>query len=143
KPVGMRVPKKDSSKGFGDLSPEHYLRVILHRKWWVLAVFLLVSAGTYMYARRLPNVYSSETLILVDPQKVPDSYVKATVTGDVRNRLSTLEQQILSVDGLQEIIDGMKLYSEERKTMTREEIVARMRKDITISLVVDFGGPSG
>ena len=54
------------------LSPEHYLRIILHRKWWVITVFLVVSAATAVVAYRLPDIYTSDTLILVDPQKVPD-----------------------------------------------------------------------
>ena len=41
---------------------------------------------TVAITQTLPNIYTSETVILVDPQKVPESYVKATVTGDVRRR---------------------------------------------------------
>jgi len=118
---------------------DHYLRVLIHRRWLIIATFLIVTTITFVVVSRLPNIYTSETLILVDPQKVPDSYVRATVTGDVRNRLNTLEQQILSATRLQKIIDSLKLYTEERKTMVREEIVAKMRKDITISMVADFG----
>ena len=58
----------------------------------------------------------SSTLILVDPQKVPESYVKSTVTGDLRNRLGTLQQQILSATRLQKIIDTLNLYPEKEKT---------------------------
>ena len=99
------------------LSPEHYLRILVHRKWWVISVFLVVSAATAGYSYRLPDLYTSETLILVDPQKVPESYVKSTVTGDVRNRLGTLSQQILSTTRLQKIIDSLNLYRQERKTL--------------------------
>ena len=139
KSVGTRVPKKSTSTGFGDLSPEHYLRVILHRKWLVLGVFAVVSAATYAVASRLPNIYSSETLILVDPQKVPDSYVRATVTGDVRNRLGTLSQQILSATRLQRIIETLNLYPEERKNRAREDVITKMRSDINVNVISDYG----
>jgi succinoglycan biosynthesis transport protein ExoP len=121
------------------LSPEHYLRLIVHRWWVVLGVTLAVSAATVVYARYLPNVYTSETMILVDPQKVPDSYVKSTVTGDVRNRLSTLSQQILSATRLQRIIESLNLYPEDRKRMAREDVISRMRSDISVQVVSDFG----
>jgi polysaccharide biosynthesis transport protein len=130
---------KTAVPGFGQISMDHYLRVLIHRRWLIIATFLIVTTITFVVVSRMPNIYTSETLILVDPQKVPDSYVRATVTGDVRNRLNTLEQQILSATRLQKIIDSLKLYGEERKTMVREEIVAKMRKDITISMVADFG----
>jgi polysaccharide chain length determinant protein (PEP-CTERM system associated) len=123
---------------FGQVSMEHYLRVLVHRWWLIVLTFLVCTMITFIVVSRLPDIYMSETLILVDPQKVPDSYVRATVSGDVRNRLNTLEQQILSSTRLQKIIDSLKLYTEERRTMAREEIIAKMRKDITISMVADF-----
>ena len=98
-------------------------------------------AATTAVSYRLPNLYSSETVIMVDPQKVPDAYVKSTVTGDVRNRLGTLSQQILSSTRLQKIIDTLNLYPEERKKLAREDVITQMRKDISgPTLVSDFGG---
>lgn len=117
---------------------DHYLRLILYRKWLVVGTFLLVSAATIVVAWRMPDIYTSETLILVDPQKVPETYVKSTVTGDVRDRLGALTQQILSATRLQKIIDSLNLYPAERKTMAREDVIAKMRDDISVSVVSDF-----
>jgi polysaccharide chain length determinant protein (PEP-CTERM system associated) len=117
------------------MSPEHYLRLLLHRKWLILTTFVLVAGGTIAVSSQLPDIFTSETVILVDPQKVPESYVRATVTGDIRNRLGTLSQQILSATRLQAIIDKYKLYGEERRTMAREDVLAKMRKDVTVSMV--------
>jgi polysaccharide biosynthesis transport protein len=130
---------KSPAQGMG-LPLEHYARLILYRKWLVLSVFGLVAGATAFYSQSLPNIYSSETLIMVDPQKVPDSYVKSTVTGDIRNRLGTLSQQILSATRLQKIIDSLNLYPQEKKTMAREDLITKMRGDITTSIVSDFGG---
>jgi len=127
------------SSALDQASLEHYLRMVIHRKWLVLGVFALVSAATMIYASRMPDVYTSETLILVDPQKVPESYVKPTVTGDVRNRLGTLSQQILSATRLQKIIERLNLYPEKREQLAREEVIGRMRKDINVSTRSDFG----
>ena len=135
--AGSRQKSKLLSAG---LPVEHYLRLIIHRKWIVLAVFLIVSGGVAIYALRLPNIYSSDTLILVDPQKVPESYVKSTVTGDIRNRLGTLSNQILSATRLQKIIDTLNLYPEERKKAAREDVISKMRADISTNVVSDFGG---
>jgi polysaccharide chain length determinant protein (PEP-CTERM system associated) len=120
---------------------EHLVRLIYHRKWLVLSVFGLIAGGTAFYAESLPNIYQSETVILVDPQKVPESYVKSTVTGDIRNRLGTLSQQILSATRLQKIIDTLNLYPEERrKNIAREDLITKMRSEIATSIVSDFGG---
>jgi polysaccharide chain length determinant protein (PEP-CTERM system associated) len=121
-------------------SAEHYLRLILHRKWLVLATFVVVSIGTAVFSYRLPDSYRSETVILVDPQKVPETYIKSTVTGDIRGRLSTLSQQILSATRLQKIIENLNLYPQERKMMAREDVLAEMRGDIGVTVLSDFGG---
>jgi len=122
-----------------ELSPGHYFQLLLHRKWIVISVFVVVTIATAVVVQTLPNIYTSETVILVDPQKVPESYVRATVTGDVRNRLGTLTQQILSATRLQRIIEAFGLYSEERKKLAREDVIARMRADIGVSMVTGSG----
>jgi polysaccharide biosynthesis transport protein len=122
------------------LTPEHCIRLLFHRKWLILGIFVGVSAVTALVAAHLPNIYSSDTLIMVDPQKVPENYVKATISGDIRNRLGTLKQQILSATRLQKIIDNLNLYPVERKNMAREDVIALMRSDISVSVVSDFGG---
>ena len=67
--------------------------------------------------------------------------MKSTVTGDIRNRLGTLSQQILSATRLQKIIDTLNLYPEERKkNVAREDIITKMRAEISTSIVSDFGG---
>jgi len=132
--AGTRKPAPDSG-----VSIEHYVQLIFHRKWIILAIFLVVTAITVVVVQALPNTYTAQTVILVDPQKVPESYVKSTVTGSVRDRLSTLSQQILSATRLQKIIDTLHLYQPERKKLAREEIIALMRKDIKTTVVSDFG----
>ena len=134
-PTKLRVPPPGAAN---QISLEHYVRVILHRKWLVLGVFAAVSFATFLFTRTMPDVYMSETTVLVDPQKVPEAYVKSTVTGDVRNRLGTIQQQILSATRLQKIIDSLNLYPEERKKMAREDILLKMRSDIEVSVVSDF-----
>jgi polysaccharide chain length determinant protein (PEP-CTERM system associated) len=118
----------------------HYLRIIRHRKWLALCTWLLVTLVTAVVAWRIPDTFTSETVVLVDPQKVPEAYVKATVTGDLRNRLGTLTQQILSATRLQKIIDTLNLYPEERKQgKAREDIITLMRSDISVKVLSEFG----
>ena len=130
---------RTAGREVGELSAEHYLLILQHRKWFIVVIFLIVACGTGAVSYFLPNVYTSETLILVDPQQVPSDYVKPTVSGDVRNRLGTLSQQILSATRLQRIIDTFNLYAEARKDSAQEEVITRMRADISIEVINQFG----
>ena len=61
------------------LAVEDVLLILRRRAGLVLVIVALVSAATAAGALLLPNRYRSETLILVVPQRVPESYVKSTV----------------------------------------------------------------
>jgi polysaccharide biosynthesis transport protein len=95
-----------------NLTLKDYAEIFWRRKWWfVVPVFLGISVTT-MYSYSLPPVYRSSTLILVEPQKIPESYVHPTVTSSVEERLNTISQQILSRTNLERIITEYGLYRE-------------------------------
>jgi polysaccharide chain length determinant protein (PEP-CTERM system associated) len=110
--------------------PEDILRILWRRKWFVIIPFIAATLGATMVAQRMPNRYRSETVILVVPQRVPEGYVRATVTARIEDRLSSIQQEILSRSRLERVIEDFNLYPEERKTDKMEEIVSLMREDI-------------
>jgi protein tyrosine kinase modulator len=71
----------------------------------------------------------------VVPQRVPENYVKSTVTARIEDRLQSIRQQILSRTRLERIIEEFNLYEKERATELMEDIVARMRNDVAIDVV--------
>jgi polysaccharide chain length determinant protein (PEP-CTERM system associated) len=116
-------------------APEDFVAILRRRAWLVAVPFVLVSVGTLAGSQYLPDRYRSETLILVVPQRVPESYVKATVTTRIEDRLQSISQQILSRTRLERIIQDFNLYAEERQTGIMEDVVERMRKDIDVKVV--------
>jgi protein tyrosine kinase modulator len=116
-------------------TPDMLLEVVWRRKWLILipAITIAVLASAVIFL--LPDVFRSETLILVVPQRVPESYVRATVTTRIEDRLQSISQQILSRTRLERIIQDFKLYPELRSTEVMEDIVDRMRQDISIEIV--------
>lgn len=123
-----------------------YVAILRRRAWWILVPAILVTGGTAMVARRLPKVYRSESLILVEPQKVPADFVRPTVTSDVAERLNEISQQILSRTNLLAIVAQYGLYPEVKNSLTQEQLVARMRSDIQVTTSAsgdDRGGSVG
>ncbi len=112
------------------------LQIVRRRKWLIAVPAVAIAAAGVLYARSLPNVYRSDTLILIVPQRVPESYVKSTVTARIEDRLQSISQQILSRTRLEQVISDFNLYPEERKHQLMEDIVERMRTtDIKIDIV--------
>ena len=73
-------------------------------------------------------------MILVIPQKIPDEYVHATVTEDVADRLQTITEEVMSRTRLQKIIDDLHLYPKLQGKVSKEDIIATMRKDIEVEV---------
>jgi polysaccharide chain length determinant protein (PEP-CTERM system associated) len=115
--------------------PEDVLRIAWTRKWIILIPFVIASIAAGAYAWHLPNRYVSETLILVVPQRVPESYVRSTVTTRIEDRLQSISQQILSRTRLERVINDFQLYQRERQNQVLEDIVERMRADIEVQIV--------
>lgn len=109
--------------------------IVLRRRWWLLAPFFCGWAAIWTASWLLPASYRSETLILIEQQKVPEHYVVSNVAVDLQERLQSMTQQILSRTRLLKIIDDLGLYPGERKHLSPDELVEQMRRDIEIELV--------
>jgi polysaccharide chain length determinant protein (PEP-CTERM system associated) len=117
------------------ISAEDYLRVLKARRWWLLLPFFAGWALVWAVSWVLPASYRSETVILVERQKVPEQYVVPNIAVDLQERLQSMTQQILSRTRLEKIIEEFHLYSNEKGHAGPDQVVDRMRKDIAIDLV--------
>jgi polysaccharide chain length determinant protein (PEP-CTERM system associated) len=118
-------------------TPDDITQVLVRRRWLILVPFAIGVALAPFLATLVPEKYRSETLILVVPQRVPDTYVKATITDSIEDRLPSITEQILSRSRLERIITDMNLYPERRKRQVMEDVVAAMRDDVNVIPVGD------
>ena len=118
-------------------TPEDILGILWFRKWLLLAGVVLATSIAVMVAMRLPNQYRSETLILVIPQRIPESYVRSTVTMRIEDRLRSISQEIFSRSRLERVIGEFDLYADLRKTIPMEVVVEQMRASIGVETVRD------
>jgi polysaccharide chain length determinant protein (PEP-CTERM system associated) len=118
-------------------TPEDFVRMAWRHRWRIVVPAVVVASLAAGFAMLLPERYRSETTILVVPQRVPESYVRSTVTIRIEDRLQAIRQQILSRTRLERIIQEFNLYERERQTWIMEDVVARMRGDVTVEVVRD------
>jgi len=117
--------------GHRELSADEYIG-ILRRRWWIILIpALLAPVIVYGISLKIPNRYVSQTLVLVQPQKVPDALVHPVVVEELQQRLATMTEQILSRTQLQPTIDRFGLLKNEPISM--EEKVERVRKQIQVT----------
>jgi polysaccharide chain length determinant protein (PEP-CTERM system associated) len=111
-----------------------YLEILRRRKWYIVFSIVLVLFGASVYCVVAPEKYKSSTTILVIAQRVPEEYVRSTISTRVDERLFTIRQQVMSRTRLLAVMEELGLYKEERKKLPAEEVVEMMRKSINIEV---------
>ncbi|MBI4791502.1 MAG: chain-length determining protein [Deltaproteobacteria bacterium] len=118
-----------------EMSPNEYLTVLKRRKWSLVLPALIVTLIAAAVALLLPPVYKSVSTILIEEQEIPANFVMSTVTSYAEQRLQTINQRIMSTSRLLEIITRLDLYKDMREKSTTEEVIEKMREDISLEYI--------
>ncbi len=116
--------------GHRPLVLEDYFAILKRRGWMVIIPAILAPILAVAITYRLTPVYTSQTLVLIEPQTVPDTYVKPIIAEDLDSRLASMKEQILSRSRLEPIIERFNLGA---PGMDMDDKVAKTRKDIGIT----------
>jgi polysaccharide chain length determinant protein (PEP-CTERM system associated) len=116
--------------------PEDILAIAWRHRWLLVLPLLVTGVGATMYAYSLPARWMSTALIQVVPQRVPESYVRSTITSRIEDRLESIRQLILSRTRLEALIQEFNLYPEQRAAGLMQDVVDHMRNaDIRTEIV--------
>lgn len=116
--------------GHRELTFEDYLAIVKRRRWQILLPLLIIPSLAVAVTFFIPMRFISQTLVLIQQQKVPDDFVKPVLNEDLNARLASMREQILSRTRLLPIIERFGLYSKET---TVEARLDAMRKAITVT----------
>jgi polysaccharide chain length determinant protein (PEP-CTERM system associated) len=111
-----------------------YIEIFLRRIWYVVIPFVIIVVGTITYVLIAPKEYRATSVILVTPQEVPEAFVRPTVTSRIEARLQSINEEIMSRAQLEKIISEFKPYPDLAKSKSNEEIIEKMRRDITVEI---------
>jgi polysaccharide chain length determinant protein (PEP-CTERM system associated) len=120
-----------------------YGKLFLRRKWMIVFSFLFILLAASVYCVVTPELYKSETTILIIPQSVPQDYVRSTVSVKVEQQLATIKQQVMSRTTLMKVMEELRLFEKERKSLSPEDVVELMRKRVGIDVVSARSRDSG
>ena len=121
--------------------PKSIIDLIIKRRWIVMIPFCLAMIVGMYKAVTLPRIYEASTLILIQPQRVPENYVQSIVSTDTSERISTLSQQVLSRTNLEKLINEFKLFQGSGNSqMYVEDKLNNLRQRIAIDVSRDRRG---
>ena len=116
--------------GHRELTMGDYAGILKRRFWLILASAVLFLGIGLGISYDLPPEYMSQTLVLIEQQKVPEDYVKPVVNEDLNGRLASMREQILSRSRIEPIITRFDLFGGNKYTM--DDRVDMTRKAIGI-----------
>src|SRR5689334_24188202 len=88
-----------------------YWAIIVKRRLVVVGTMLVSVLVAVLLCVVLPKSYRSSTLILIEDAKIPEEYVRGLVGASVEERLTMLQQQVLSRTLLGQVVDEFNLYN--------------------------------
>ena len=127
--------------GHRELTMQDYAEILKRRYKLILACTVLLLGTAIAISHSLPPQYMSQTLVLIEQQKVPENYVKPVVNEDLNGRLASMKEQILSRSRIEPIIDRFNLYAGNKATM--DDRVDMTRKAIGINPIPSGLSPRG
>ena len=79
-----------------------------------------------------PDTFISTAVMRITPQQVPERLVPSAISTQMAERLSSMQQEILSRSSLSELIQrpALDLYKKDRARKPMEDVVEEMRKAI-------------
>jgi polysaccharide chain length determinant protein (PEP-CTERM system associated) len=114
-------------------SPSEYLD-ILHFRWpWIVAAIVVGAAASQVVVRFVPKQYVSQTVVLVESDKIPKNFIPQLATEDTQDRLHTIHEEILARPRIERILDELDPYP-EMIDVPRADVVDMVRSRTAIGL---------
>jgi succinoglycan biosynthesis transport protein ExoP len=124
---------------------EDYIDMLRRYRSWIIGPMYAGLVISVVIAFIWPDTYVSSALMRITPQQVSEHLVPSELTQQMSDRLTQMEQQILSRTDLIELITrpSLNLYPKDRAQRSIEDIVQDMRtKDIKIAMYDSPGATS-
>ena len=115
--------------------PGELLGILKRQKWLILLPMITLSAAIGYVVYSLPSIYESTSLLTVKPPTISSNLVQSLSNEDLSQRLSTINQEVLSRSSLEPMVQKYDLYKPERDAgLPMELIIEKMYKNINVSL---------
>jgi polysaccharide chain length determinant protein (PEP-CTERM system associated) len=108
------------------------LDFVRKRKWWIILPCFLIGPLGSVIIYKLPSIFDSSTVVLVEPQKLDPNFVRNPVSVNIKDRLNQIRNKILSSTNLDLIVKKFRLYEGQRIRLTDQAKVDLLRRRIEI-----------
>ncbi len=112
-----------------------YLDSLRRRRKGIILVTAALFVISILVAFLIPPVYRSSATILIEEQEIPKDLIRSTITSYAWQRIQTISQRVMTRSNLLHLISEYGLYPNKIRSDTTEELIKRMRHDITLEAI--------
>lgn len=121
------------------ITPRDLWDMSVRRKWFIISSLVLSVAVAGLVALLTPKIYRSSTSIAVETQRIPERYVNSVITGGMSDRLTMVQQSVLSRTFLEQLSEEFRLFQASATASERELFIEGLRKNIRIETKAQRG----
>jgi uncharacterized protein involved in exopolysaccharide biosynthesis len=115
-----------------ELTMDDYLAMARRRMKMILIPALLAPLAGFAVSYLFSSKYTSQSLVLVEGQKVPEGIVQPVVTTDLTERIATLQQQVLTQSRLRPMLERAGLV---KPGQNADDAIEAIRNNMTVEPV--------
>jgi len=119
---------------FNFQSNEKRRSLTLKSRWvWILVAGMLAGVATYLGTLWLPDVYTSESILLAQPLEGTNKYLDQLMGDEIGAHLVLSLKRSLTDEQLDQVMQEANLYSEIRVKQGSQVALLSMKKDIGVT----------
>src|SRR5215813_10587650 len=125
---------------------EDYIDMLRRYRSWLIGPAFAGLVIAVVVAFMWPDTYVSQAVMRIRPQQISPNLLPTVLNMQLQQRLNSMQQEILSRNGLAELIQrpSLDLYRKERQKYPLEDVIQEMRsKAIRIQAVEVAAGGQG
>lgn len=130
----MRLDTANQKQSFSEII-NPYLTAFF--RYWQFSFFpaVVIAALAFITARKLPDYYTADSVIFIQPPRITSAILSNQRPEEMRGRLESVIQDILSRPRVRGIIEKFKLYPEIRGEGSAERSFQKLRSAVEINPV--------
>ncbi len=118
---------------FRSPSPGEIFKIVKRKMWHILLPTLAAAVAVGYVVSKLPSIYESRSLLTVKPPTISKEVVASLSDDDLAQRISTMNNEVLSRSQLEPMIAKYELYKfEKSQGVPMELIIEKMRSTIKV-----------
>jgi uncharacterized protein involved in exopolysaccharide biosynthesis len=118
-----------------ELTMDDYLAMLRRKAKVILIPALVAPLAGWAVSYAFPPKYTSQSLVMIEGQRVPENMVQPLVSEDLTTRLTTLSQQVSSRTDLRPVLERV---LPNKSSQERDAIIDGIQQQPFVALVQDL-----